>query len=146
MAQLMLPGQANPAGFVHGGELMKLMDNAAGVVAARHAHSNVVTARVDEIIFKMPVRVGSMVVVKAKLIFAGRSSMYTRVDVEMEHISLEKGDVSDENREPALTADFVMVAVGPDGKAASIPQLILLTEEEERLFAIAGERYKARKK
>jgi acyl-CoA hydrolase/ferritin len=146
MAQLMLPGQANPAGFVHGGELMKLMDNAAGVVAARHAHSNVVTALVEDIIFKTPVRVGSMVVVKAKLIFASRSSMDIRVDVEMEHVSLEKEDVSHENRVPALTANFVMVALGPDGKVVSIPQLILLTEEEERLFAIAGERYKARKK
>jgi acyl-CoA hydrolase len=146
MAQLMLPGQANPAGFVHGGELMKLMDNAAGVVAARHAHSNVVTARVEEIVFKMPVRVGSMVVVKAKLIFASRSSMDIMVDVEMEHINLGQDDVSDENRVPALTANFVMVAIASDGKVASIPQLILLTEEEERLFAIAEERYKARKK
>ena len=72
--------------------------------------------------------------------------MDIRVDVEMEHVSLEKEDVSHENRVPALTANFVMVALGPDGKVVSIPQLILLTEEEERLFAIAGERYKARKK
>jgi acyl-CoA hydrolase len=146
MAQLMLPGQANPAGFVHGGELMKLMDNAAGGGGARHAHFNVFTARVDDIIFQVPVRVGSMVVVKAKLIFAGRSSMNIRVDVAMEHVSLEKDDVGNENRIPALTANFVMVAVGPDGKFISIPQLILLTEEEERLFAIAEERYNARKK
>ena len=146
MAQLMLPGQANPAGFVHGGELMKLMDNAAGVVAARHAHSNAVTARVEDIIFKTPVCVGNLVIVKAKLIFTSRSSMDIRVDVEMEHIRLGKDVVSDENRIPALTANFTMVAVGPDGKATSVPHLILLTEEEERLYAVAGERYKARKK
>ncbi len=59
IAQLMLPHQANPAGFVHGGELMKMMDNAAGVVAARHAGTNVVTARVENIDFKSPVRVGN---------------------------------------------------------------------------------------
>ncbi|MEN6489102.1 MAG: ferritin family protein [Smithella sp.] len=146
MAQLMLPEQANPAGFVHGGELMKLMDSAAAVVAARHAHSNVVTGLVEDIIFKTPVRVGSMVVVKAKLIFASHSSMVIRVDVEMEHINLGQDDVGHEHRVPALTANFMMVAVGPDGKATSIPHLILLTEEEERLFAIAEERYKARKK
>src|SRR4030042_1372200 len=58
MAQLMLPHQTNPAGFVHGGELMKLMDNAAGVVAARHSRSSVVTGMVHNIRFLSPVRVG----------------------------------------------------------------------------------------
>ena len=139
MAQLMLPAQANPAGFVHGGELMKLMDNAAGVVAARHAHSNVVTARVEDIVFHTPVRVGSLVIVKGKLVFTSRSSMQIRVEVEMESIAQER-------RVPALTADFVMVAVDATGKATTIPKLILQTEEEETLFATAEERYKARKK
>lgn len=146
MSQLMLPGQANPAGFVHGGELMKLMDNAAAVAAARHAHCNVVTGLVEDITFKVPVRVGSLVIVKAKLVFTSRSSMDVRVDVETEHINLGQKDVGHEHRLPALTANFVMVAVGPEGKVSSIPELILLTEEEERLFALAEERYKARKK
>jgi acyl-CoA hydrolase/rubrerythrin len=139
MAQLMLPAQANPAGFVHGGELMKLMDNAAGVVAARHAHSNVVTAQVEDIVFHTPVRVGSLVIVHGKLIFTSRSSMQIRVDVEVESISQER-------RVPALTANFIMVAVDSAGKPTKIPQLICLTEEEEKLFAEAEKRYKARKK
>jgi acyl-CoA hydrolase/rubrerythrin len=139
MAQLMLPAQANPAGFVHGGELMKLMDNAAGVVAARHAHSNVVTAQVEDIVFKSPVLVGSLVIVKAKLVFTSRSSMQIRVDIEVESISQER-------RVPALTANFIMVAVDSAGKPAKIPQLIRLAEEEEKLFDEAEKRYKARKK
>lgn len=139
MAQLMLPAQADPAGFVHGGELMKLMDNAAGVVAARHAHSNVVTAQVEDIVFHTPVRVGSLVIVKAKLVFTSRSSMQIQVDVEVESISMER-------RVPALTADFIMVAVDAVGKPTGIPQLVLLTEEEDKLFASAKERYEARKK
>jgi len=69
-----------------------------------------------------------------------------RVDVETEHINLGQKDVGHEHRLPALTANFVMVAVGPEGKVSSIPELILLTEEEERLFTLAEERYKARKK
>jgi len=138
MAQLMLPAQANPAGFVHGGELMKLMDNAAGVVAARHAHTNVVTARVEDINFHVPVRVGSLVIVKGRLIFTSRSSMHIRIEVEVESISQER-------RILALTANFVMVALDNTGKPAAIPQLILQTEEEEKLFAAAEERYKARK-
>lgn len=52
LAQLVLPMQANPAGNVHGGEIMKMMDSAAGVAAQKHAHTNVVTARVDELILK----------------------------------------------------------------------------------------------
>ena len=135
----MLPQQANPAGFVHGGELMKLMDNAAGVVAARHAHSNVVTARVEDITFQTPVRVGSLVIVKGRLVFTSRSSMAIRVVVETEHISQER-------RILALTANFIMVAVDANGKARPIPRLVLLTEEEELLFADAEKRYKARKK
>lgn len=139
MAQLMLPAQANPAGFVHGGELMKMMDNAAGVVAARHSHSNVVTARVEDIIFHNPVRVGSLVIIHSKLVFTSRSSMEIRVEVETEHISQEQ-------RVPALTANFVMVSLDAQGKPRQIPRLILLTEEEEKLFADAQERYKTRKK
>jgi acyl-CoA hydrolase len=139
MAQLMLPAQANPAGFVHGGELMKMMDNAAGVVAARHSHSNVVTARVEDIVFHNPVRVGSLVIIHSKLVFTSRSSMEIRVEVETEHISQEQ-------RVPALTANFVMVALDAQGKPRQIPRLILLTEEEEKLFNEAQERYKTRKK
>ncbi|MBN1643875.1 MAG: hypothetical protein JW856_03565 [Dehalococcoidales bacterium] len=139
MAQLMLPEQANPAGFVHGGEMMKLMDNAAGVVAARHAHSNVVTARVDDIVFHKPVRVGNLVIINAKLIFTSRSSMEVRVEVEAESLTTEE-------RIPVLTANFVMVALDPEGKPTAIPKLALLTEEEEKLFAGADEKYRARKK
>jgi len=138
MAQLMLPAQANPAGFVHGGELMKMMDNAAGVVAARHAHSNVVTARVEDINFHTPVRVGSLVIVHAKLVFTSRSSMQIRVEVEVENIGQER-------RVPALTANFIMVAVDATGKSIAIPWLIMQTEEEEKLFTTAEETYKARK-
>lgn len=137
MAQLMLPAQANPAGFVHGGELMKLMDSAAGVVAARHAHTNVVTARVEDIVFKNPVLVGSLVIVHAKLVFTSRSTMDVRVEVDME---------SKEQITPALTANFVMVSLDEHGKPSSIPKLILMTEEEERLFTESQARYKARKK
>ena len=61
LAQLVLPMQANPAGNVHGGEIMKMMDSAAGVAAQKHAHTNVVTARVDELNFKKPVLVGELV-------------------------------------------------------------------------------------
>ena len=139
MAQVMLPDQANPAGFVHGGELMKLMDNAAGVVAARHSRTNIVTGNVEDIRFISPVRVGSLVIVHAKIVFTSRSSMTVRVTVEAEELLAGI-------KAPALTAHFVMVALDAVGKPTEVPPLIISTEEEERLYSEAQARYQARKK
>lgn len=134
----MLPQQANAAGFVHGGELMKLMDNAAFLVAARHSRKNVVTVGVDSLEFNHPVRVGDMVTVSAKMVFAGKSSMEVRLEVTTETIT--SGTSS-----RALTANYTMVASDAEGKAVKVPPLIVSTEEEERLFNEASDRYTARK-
>jgi len=138
MAQLMLPHQTNPAGFVHGGELMKLMDNAAGVVAARHSRANPVTAMVEDINFHNPVRVGDLVLIHAKMTFTSRSSMEVRIDVEAENLLTGK-------QFPALTAYYVMVAVDLQGKPVEMPPLIVITEEEEKLFDEGLTRYQVRK-
>lgn len=138
MAELMLPDQANPAGFVHGGELMKLMDSAAGVAAARHSRYNSVTAMVRGIEFHTPVRIGDLVTVRAKLTFTGRSSMEVQVKVEAE-------DIISGKRRDALTAYFVMAAVDIQGKPLEVPPLIVNTEEEEELFNEGLARYQARK-
>jgi acyl-CoA hydrolase/ferritin len=142
MAQVMLPEQANPAGFVHGGELMKIMDNAAGVVAARHSGGNVVTGLVEDIKFINPVRVGDLVIVRGKLTFVSRSSMEVQVEVETEN--LFGGHTG--QRATALTAIFVMVALDSKEKTRQVPIIIVSTEEEERLFNEAQYRYESRKK
>ncbi len=138
MAQLMLPNQTNPAGFVHGGELMKLMDNAAGVVAARHSHANVVTALVEGINFHSPVRVGDLVIVHGRITFTSRSSMEIQIEVEAENLLAGK-------RLQVLTSYYIMVAVDAEGKPIEVPPLIVSTEEEERLFNEGLARYQARK-
>lgn len=138
MAQLMLPDQANPAGFVHGGELMKFMDNAAGVVAARHSRANVVTAMVEDINFHNPVRIGDLVIVHGKITFTSRSSMEVQIEVEAEDLFAGK-------KLHALTAYFIMVALDAEGKPMEVPPLVVSTEEEERLFNEALARYQARK-
>ncbi len=138
MAQLMLPEQATPAGFVHGGELMKLMDNAAGVVAARHSRANPVTAMVEDINFHTPVRVGELVLVHAKVTFVSRSSMEIKIEVDAENL------INGERRR-ALSAYYVMVAVDLKGAAVEVPPLIVITEEEERLFNEGLQRYQRRK-
>jgi len=138
MAQLMLPHQTNPAGFVHGGELMKLMDNAAGVVAARHSRANPVTAKVENIDFRDPVHVGDLVLVHAKVTFTSRSSL--EVQIRVEAANLLTGE-----RRDVLTAYYIMVAVDIEGKSVEVPPLIVSTEEEERLFNDGLARYQARK-
>lgn len=138
MAQVMLPDQANPAGFVHGGELMKLMDNAAGVVAARHSRTNIVTAMVEDINFHSPVRIGELVLVHARMTFTSRSSMEVQIGLDAE--SLLTG-----TRRQALTAYYVMVALDAQGKSTEVPPLIVTTEEEERLHNEGLARYQERK-
>jgi len=139
MAQVTLPDQANPAGFVHGGELMKMIDNAAGVAAVRHSQKNVVLARVEEISFHKPVRVGRVVLIEARLTFVSRSSMEVKVRLDVE--SPRSG-----RRERAVTAYYVMVALEKDGNPAEVPPLLISTEEQERLHEEGKARHEAYKK
>jgi len=118
---------------------MKFVDNAAGVVALRHAHTNVVTAKVEEINFLKPVRVGDTVLVHASLTFVGRSSMEVRAQVETENLSTEK-------KQKALSAYFIYVALDKVGKPTEVPPLLITTEEGQRLFEEGKKRYEERKK
>ena len=111
MARVMQPGQANSAGFIHGGELMKFMDDAAGVVAARHSGTSVVTASVEDIRFLRPVRVGDLLILKGTLTFTSHTSMEVMIEVDAEGIFSEHS----RNRVPVLSALYVLVAVDPSG-------------------------------
>lgn len=137
MAHLMMPEQATAAGFVHGGELVKLMDSAAAVAAIRHCRTAVLTAMMDEIKFLHPVKAGDLVVLHACLAFASRSSVEVRVEVEVENLL-------NRNRVKATTGYFIMVAVDEKGKPTAVPALTPCTEEEERHFNQALVRYRAR--
>lgn len=135
MSQIMMPNQANPAGNIHGGELMKLMDLAAYAVTRRHARTNVVTARVDELQFHLPIRVGELVVCTAKIVFVGNTSMEVAVTVEVDDL--------DNDSEPriAQSAYFTMVALDYRGKPVPVPQLIVMTKEEKTAFDEGKKRY-----
>jgi acyl-CoA hydrolase len=137
MSMVMLPHQANVAGNVHGGEIMKLMDNAAYVVAHRHARANVVTARVDELTFHQPIYVGNLVVCHAYLTFVGKSSMEISVIVEVENLFEEN------SRKCALTALFTMVALNAGGHSSNVPPLKLTSDKERTMFEEAKQRYEA---
>ena len=139
LAQMMTPLDANAAGNVHGGNIMKLADSASGVVAIRHSGRNCVTAVVDRFQFYAPVFVGNLVTLYASLNYVGRSSMEVGVRVEAE--DLRTGKKTHTN-----TSYFVMVALDDDGRPVEVPPLILETEDDRRRNEEALQRMLARKR
>ena len=137
MAQTMNPQDANPAGNVHGGIVMKLIDTIAGAVATRHARANVVTVSIDSLVFYSPVFVGDLLTLKASLNMAGTTSMEVGVRVEAENLLL--GEVRH-----TASAYLTMVALGADGRPMQVPPLILKTDEELRRNREAIARKKVR--
>lgn len=134
-AEMMMPHHANPVGNVHGGTLMKLIDDAAGAVAIRHARGNVVTARIDRLDFHAAVYVGNLVFLKASLNYVGRTSMEVGVRVEAEN--LRTGEVRH-----TASAYLTFVALGEDGRPRPVPALVGETEEDHRRWE-AGLRRRA---
>jgi acyl-CoA hydrolase len=137
IAQMMIPQDANPAGNIHGGVIMKLIDTAAGVVASRHARSNVVTASIDRLDLRHPVFIGDLLFFKASLNFVGSTSMEIGVRVEAENL------LTGEVRQTA-SAYLTYVALDKNGRPAKVPPLILETEAEMRRNSEAKIRREAR--
>ncbi|MBU0986023.1 MAG: acyl-CoA thioesterase [Proteobacteria bacterium] len=125
MTHVMMPQDANPAGNVHGGVIMKHIDNAAGVVATRHTRSNVVTASLDRLDFYHPVYIGNLLTLKASINLVGRTSMEIGVRVETEDL------VSGQIRKTA-SAYLTYVALDEHGRHREVPALILESAEELR--------------
>jgi uncharacterized protein (TIGR00369 family) len=120
-----LPSDANPAGNVHGGVILKLIDTAAGVVAMRHVRGWAVTASIDRMDFLRPVYVGELVTLKASLNMVGRTSMEVGVRVEAEN--LLTGEVRHTN-----SAYLTFVALDGLGCPRPAPPLIISGEVGER--------------
>ena len=139
MSQVMLPHQANVAGHVHGGEIMKFMDAAAGAVAMKYARGNVVTARVDELVFHLPIFVGALVTCTATITYVGNSSMDVYVRVDAEDMESSNGP------EKALSAHFTMVAMGKNGRSQKVPPYTPETEDEIRMYEESKALVEARK-
>ena len=125
LVQVMMPQDVNIAGNVHGGVIMKLIDEAGGTVARRHARGNAVTASIDSLAFHYPAFVGDLITLKASLNLVGRTSMETGVRVEAENI------ITGEIHHTA-SAYLTYVALDKEGKPTPVPPLILETAEEKR--------------
>ena len=116
---------ANSAGFVHGGTVMKLCDEAAGLAAVRHSRSRVVTAAVDRMTFLHPVFVGELMTLTARVNAVWRTSMEVGVRVEAENP--RTGD----SRHTG-SAYFTMVAMDEDGRPTAVPDVPIENPDQER--------------
>jgi len=129
-----LPNHANNYETLHGGILMKWMDEVGAMSAMRFAGETCVTAAVDEFSFDRPVPVGQTAVIEAYAYSAGRTSV--RISLRADREEPRTGD-----RETTTTAHFTFVAVDEDGRPTDVPELEVGTEEEQALrdLALAGD-------
>jgi uncharacterized protein (TIGR00369 family) len=125
MTQAMGPQDINPAGNVHGGVIMKLIDTAAAVTAVRHSRTNAVTASIDRVDFLYPAFSGDLVTFKASINLVGKTSMEIGVRVESEN--LFTGEVRH-----TASAYLTYVALDKSGRPTRVPELILENDEDRR--------------
>ena len=117
--------EANSAGFVHGGIVMKMCDEAAGIAAVKHSRCRVVTAAIDRMTFLHPVHIGQLLTCRACVNAAWRTSMEVGVRVEAENP--RTGEVLHTS-----TAYLTMVAIDDEGRPTAVPPLAVESDEERR--------------
>ncbi len=138
ITELMIPSYANFGGKIHGGILLSLIDKVAYACASKHAANYCVTVSVDNVDFLEPVEVGDLVHLKASVVYVGNSSLVVGINVIAENV--KEGTVKKTNN------SFVtMVAKGDDDKPTQVPELILESQEEVRLFMEAVKRKELKK-
>lgn len=137
MTELVLPNDTNQLGNLLGGRLMHWIDIAAALAAMRHAHRVCVTASVDGMSFHQPIRLGAVVILKASVNRAFKTSMEVGVRVEMEN-------PLDGTSEHAHTAYLTFVGLDETGKPQPAPPVLPETDAERRRYEAAGMRRQAR--
>lgn len=133
LAVMMNPEMANSLGDVHGGEIMKLVDEAGALAAMKHARNIVVTVAMDSMKFLSPVHVGNLVTLNASVNYVGRTSLEVGVRVEAENVVT--GQVTHTNSGYA-----VYVAIDNNGQPTPVPPLKIETEEDKRRWEEGAER------
>jgi len=139
ISQLMHPEHANLLGNVHGGWIMKLVDEAGALTCMRHAQRKVVTVAMDSMTFRMPIKIGDLVILSAEVTYTGHTSMEVAVKV------LAENPITGEQTH-TNTAYLVYVALDDDGRPTAVPPLQAETEEDEQAMEQARERQKRRLK
>lgn len=137
LSQQMMPSDANPLGNVHGGHIMKLIDEAGALAAMRHARRPVVTITMDSVSFLSPVRVGHLLSLRGAVNWVGKTSLEVGVRVEAENPIT--GELTHTN-----SAYAVYVALDDQGKPCPVPPLILAGDEDRRRWNEAEARQQIR--
>ncbi|HYL45728.1 MAG TPA: acyl-CoA thioesterase [Candidatus Limnocylindrales bacterium] len=137
IVEAVLPNDANPLGNMLGGRVMHLIDIAGALAGHRHSNSHIVTASVDYLDFRFPIRVGEWIVLKSSVNRVFRTSMEVGVKVFSENVLTGE-------RKHTSTAYVTFVAIDQNGEPHPIPPLILETEDDQRRFREAGERRRHR--
>lgn len=136
-SEIMMPQHANILGHVFGGVILSMMDRTAAVAAIRHTRGNCVTVSVDRVDFREPIHVGDLVIMKASLNYAGRTSMEIGVRVEAENM------LTGVHRH-TNSCYVTFVAIDRNGRPIEVPRVVPETEIERRRFAAAIERRRRR--
>jgi len=139
LSQLMHPEHANLLGNVHGGWIMKLVDEAGALACMRHAQKKVVTVAIDSMTFREPIRIGDLVILRAIVAYTGRTSMEAEV-----HVIAENPVTGEQTH--TNTAYLVYVALDDEGKPTPVPPLLAETDEEKIKMTDALERQERRLK
>ena len=137
MTILMTPDTANFAGNVHGGTILKLLDQVAYACASRYAARYVVTLSVDQVMFRQPVHVGELVTFFASVNYTGTSSMEVGVKVVAE-------DIRSQEARHVNSCFFTMVAIDDERRPVPVPQLRPFTPAEKRRWESAKVRRRLR--
>ncbi len=127
LSMVMQPEHANNHGNVHGGWIMKWVDEAGALASMRHAHRRVVTVAVDQMTFRQPVRLGDLVTLTAEVSYVGRTSIEAEVQVNTENPIT--GECSHTN-----TAYLVYVALDEEGHPTAVPPLRVENEAQQRRY------------
>jgi len=133
MTNLVLPSHTNALGTIFGGVIMSWIDITAAICAGRHARKTVVTASIDALHFLSPAKLGNVVILKAKVIYTGKTSMVVRVDAVTE-------DSLTGVQRQCVTADLSFVALDKKGEPSLVPPLKLKTSSDRRIFKGAAGR------
>jgi uncharacterized protein (TIGR00369 family) len=129
----MQPDNANLLGNVHGGHIMKLVDEAGALACMKHSRQRVVTVAIDQMTFKHPIRIGDLVTIKAEVSYVGKTSMEAEVSVTAEN------PTTGENWH-TNTAYLVYVALDENGKPVGVPALLAETDHERRRMQLGEAR------
>ncbi len=128
LSQIMQPEHANVLGNVHGGWIMKLVDETGALACIRHAQQRVVTVAIDQMTFKHPIRIGDLITLEGEVSWVGNTSIEAEVNVYAENVLTGE-------RWHTNTAYLVYVALDDKGRPTKVPELIPENEEHEKRIA-----------